>query len=205
MRRSADTPWADTGVRWLALLIGLSVGGPCAAVVMSISDTEVAVFETLINHGLDDDQRILVIAAETTGDPAAIGEHGDTAAAMAVDLGVPAETLASWIRMNAAVAAIDQPLRLDVSYQLLDDTEREKLFAADEPQLAWSQFFARYEGAPGLLRLSRAGFDHDRRHALVYVEYQCGMECGAGRLVHLARGDDDNWQVKGAVLVWMVE
>lgn len=198
-------PRPGAGLFWLVLSIGLSVGGPSAAAAMRISDTEIAVFETLINHGLDDDQRLLVIAAETTGDPAAIAEHGDTAAAVAADLGVPAETLDSWIRMNATVAAIDQPLRLDVSYQLLDDHERERLFAAAEPQLAWSQFFARYEGAPGLLRLSRAGFDDDRRHALVYVEYQCGTECGAGRLIHLARDDADSWQVKGAVLVWMVE
>ena len=106
---------------------------------------------------------------------------------------------------NAGTALIDRPLRLDITYQLLDQDERRKLFAAAEPKLAWSQFFARYEGAPGLLRLSRAGFDDTREHALVYVEHQCGVECGAGRLIHLQRGADREWQVKGAALVWMVE
>ena len=178
---------------------------PARVAADTVHDIEIALYETIVNHGLADDPRILVIAAETTGDPAAIAEHGEAARAIVADLGAPAETLDGWVRMNAGTAIIDRPLRLDITYQLLDQDARRKLFAAAAPQLAWSQFFARYEGAPGLLRLSRAGFDDTREHALVYVEHQCGVECGAGRLIHLQRSADQRWQVKGAALVWMVE
>ena len=189
------------GLTVLAVVAAL----PAIVAADTVHDVEIALYETIVNHGLADDPRILVIAAETTGDPAAIAEHDATARAIVADLGAPPETLDGWVQMNAGTAIIDSPLRLDITYQLLDQDERRKLFAAALPQLAWSQFFARYEGAPGLLRLSRAGFDDTREHALVYVEHQCGVECGAGRLIHLQRGADLRWQVKGAALVWMVE
>ena len=66
-------------------------------------------------------------------------------------------------------------------------------------------FYQQFEGAPGLLRLSRAGFDHSLTHALVYVEFQCGVECGSGRLIHLVNQANGNWTVENAALVWLVE
>jgi hypothetical protein len=44
--------------------------------------------------------------------------------------------------------------------------------------------------------------DDERRHAIVYVEFACGPECGTGRLVHLAR-DDAGWRVLGGELMWI--
>jgi len=191
---------------WLVGVL-LLVHGALAppALALGVDETEIAVFETLLVHGLDPEQRMLVLDATTTGDPAAIAEHLDVARTLVDELGAPVETLDAWIRRNAVSATIDHPLDLPVSYHVLDAEERAEVFDAPEPQIGWSQFFARYEGAPGLLRLSRIGLDDSGRHALVYVEHQCGVECGAGRLVHLSRGEDAAWQVNGAVLVWMVE
>ena len=188
--------------RYLVAALTLCAGSVLAA---SVSEREVAVFEALINHGIAADQRLLVIAAETTRDPAAIATHEDTALLLVEELGAPPETLRHWIRMNAGTATLDQPLNLALGYQALDAAARDALFTAADPQAAWQAFFTRYTGAPGLLRLSRAGFDQSLRHALVYVEHQCGVECGAGRLVHVALDDSDTWQVRGAALVWMVD
>ncbi len=207
MMRSVRPPAAPRAVpAWLAGALLFAIGTlalPAAA--LGLDDTEVAVFQALLAHGLDPEQRMLVLDASTTGDPAAIAEHLDIARTLVDELGAPGETLDAWIRRNAVTADIDHPLDLPVSYHVLDAEERAEVFDVPEPQVGWSQFFARYEGAPGLLRLSRIGLDDSRRHALVYVEHQCGVECGAGRLVHLSRGDDSTWQVNGAVLVWMVE
>lgn len=185
------------------LLIDGTLAPPAAA--LGLDETEIAVLQTLLVHGLAPEQRMLVLDATTTGDPAAIAEHLDVARTLVDELGAPGETLDTWIRRNATTATIDHPLDLPVTYHVLDADERAELFDAPEPQVGWSQFFTRYAGAPGLLRLSRIGLDDSRRHALVYVEHQCGVECGAGRLVHLSRADDGTWQVNGAVLVWMVE
>ncbi|MEQ8230131.1 MAG: hypothetical protein RLW61_23315 [Gammaproteobacteria bacterium] len=171
----------------------------------SLGELDVAVFEAVLTHGLESDESMLVLDAVTTGDPAAIGEHVELARGLVGELGAPGATLDDWLVRNADTVTIDQPLDLPVSYHLLDADERAEIFAAPEPQLGWSQFFERFRAAPGLVRLSRVGRDAGARHALVYVEHQCGVECGAGRLVHLARDDTAGWRVAGAVLVWMIE
>ncbi len=183
-----------------AVLIALAT----ASAATSLEEHETSIYSALINHGLAGAAKMIVIAAETTGDPAAIAAQDD-APAMLTDLGVPAETLLNWQQRNARRSTIDQPLNLSATYQLLDAEDRAELFANVEPAAGWSQFFARYPDAPGLLRLSRAGFDDSLMHALVYVEYQCGEVCGSGRLVHLSNEHGDGWQVLGAALVWMVE
>ncbi|MGE0483253.1 MAG: hypothetical protein AB7Q81_03845 [Gammaproteobacteria bacterium] len=170
-----------------------------------LGEREVPVFEALLNHGLEAGVPIVVIAKVTTGDPAAIGTHAEEAATLVADLGAPPEVLEDWIRRNATQVPIDRPLRLDLTYQLLENDDRAKLFAAEAPQIAWSQFFERYRGAPGLLALSRAGFDAGFEHALMYIEQHCGVECGAGNLVHLAVGTDGTWHVHGAVPLWMAD
>ncbi|MEQ8662561.1 MAG: hypothetical protein RLW62_17245 [Gammaproteobacteria bacterium] len=192
------------GCRGAARIVMLLALAPALA-AQGLDEHEVPVLETLLAHGLDADQAMLVIDATTTGDPAAIAEHLEMARTLVSELGAPVAALDDWITRNAAVVTIDHPLDLPVSYHVLDADERAALFAMPEPQVGWSQFFARFPGAPGLLRLSRVGMGADRRHALVYVEHQCGVECGAGRLVYLSLADDGSWQVNGAVLVWMVD
>ncbi|MGR8921232.1 MAG: hypothetical protein ACU85V_16575, partial [Gammaproteobacteria bacterium] len=169
----------------------------------SLLEAELAVYAAVIEHGLDGSVPIVVIDATTTGDPAAIAEHDD-ASALVEELGAPPEALDDWRRRNAGVATIDHPLTLDVSYRMLDTETRERLFAGDRPAAGWERFFESYAGAPGLLRLSRAGFGDDLTHALVYVEFQCGYDCGSGRLVHVTAADG-GWRVSDAAVVWMVE
>lgn len=189
----------------IALVIACAlVAGSVHAETGSLEQRELEIYSSLINHGLADTVPIVVLAAETTGDPAAIAGYED-AAALIDELGVPAETLRNWQRRNTGLFAIDSPLKLNVSYQMLDAKTRAEIFADVEPEAGWSRFFARFVGAPGLLRLSRAGFDDNLDHALVYVEYQCGVDCGSGRLIHLANESGDSWQVMNAALVWMVD
>ena len=165
---------------------------------------EVDIYSALINHGLGTRVPIVVLSEQTTGDPAAIAEHEDTAA-LVNELGAPATALRSWQRRNASRHAIESPLKLDVSYQMLDAEMRAELFDGVEPAAGWGRFFAHFEGAPGLLRVSRAGFDDVLKHALVYAEFQCGINCGSGRLIHLINDTGKTWQVSNAAVVWMVE
>lgn len=176
---------------------------PLAAAPLNVNETEIEIYASLINHGLSTDVPIVVISAETTGDPAAIGSHDDTPASVE-ELGAPAETLSNWRMRNQQIHSIDHPLDLKVSYQMIDRVKREKLFMAEQPALGWDRFFATYSGAPGLIRLSKVGFDASLEHALVYIEHHCGSVCGSGRLAYLNFADK-RWQVRGAQLIWMVE
>jgi hypothetical protein len=179
------------------------VGAGCAAEAQpSLAPREAEVLSAVINHGLEAGVPMVVIAEQTTGDPAAIAADGEVVAAVVASLEIPPSLFADWARRNAAISRIDRPLNLAVTYKLLEAEAHAELFAGTDPAAGWRQFFERYAGTPGLLRVSHVGFDETGVHALVYFEHQCGADCGAGRLVHLAR-DSGAWQVKGGALVWL--
>ena len=170
----------------------------------TFTEHELEVLAAVINHGVVPDTPIVIIADRTTGDPAAVVADAETASAIVTQLGIPRATLDDWSLRNALSRLIDQPLDLDMSYHLLSERTLSALFKNVEPREGWSQFFERYPGSPGIVRVSRAGFDDSLSHALVYIEHQCGAECGAGRLVHLERVGGA-WSVRDGAVVWMAE
>lgn len=184
---------------WLIFLPATALGAGDAT---PVSDIEI--WSTLINHGLGADVPVVVIAERTSGDPAALAGSDDTPSVIE-ELGAPAETLGNWLQRNEQTYTIDDPLNLRASYQLLDSEGRASLFKDVEPAAGWANFFTRYPGAPGLLRVSRAGFDATLTHAVVYVEFQCGAECGSGRLIYLRQTDERQWEVKNSALVWLTD
>ncbi len=165
---------------------------------------EIEIYNVLINHGLGPTSEMVVIASETTGDPIGIALQ-DGKIELITELGATEETLLDWQGKNKQQVPIKVALTLNVSYQVLNERERESILNNEYPQIGWQNFFAYYENTSGLLRLSRVGFDIARKHALVYVEYQCGAACGSGRLVHLIRKTDDVWSVNNATLMWMAD
>ena len=194
------------GVVTVALSMLVAIANPASADgAAPFGDREVQVLSALINHGLAPDTPIVVIADHTTGDPASVTSDDDTATAIVEELGIPRATLDDWSLRNVAPRLIDRPLDIDVSYQMLSEGTLSELFSDVEPQDGWAAFFTRFAGAPGILRVSRAGFDDSLSHALVYIEHQCGAKCGAGRLVHLVRETDGAWGVREGAVVWMTE
>lgn len=171
----------------------------------ALDDRDVEVLSALIVHGLEANTPLVVIAGRTTGDPAAIAADDAVEDAIAGGLGVPLRALENWARRNAAPHPIERALDLPVSYQMLDDETLGELFDDVDPQTGWQHFFERFPGAPGIVRLSQPGYDDSLSQALVYVEHQCGAECGAGRLVALSRDDAGVWRVDGGAIVWMSE
>ncbi len=188
----------------LTLLLLLNFA-PVAHAAASYAERELGVWSTLINHGLDADAKMVVLAEETSGDPARIGRDPATIDSIVKQLEVPKSAFTDWQRRNARLDRIDATLTLKVSYQVLDAKTRKNLFEGVAPGTGWENFFKRYPGAPGILRISHVGFDDTLSHALVYVEHECGAECGAGHLFHLTLRTGGGWDVKGGVTVWMVK
>ena len=178
---------------------------PQAAAVSTYDERELGVWSALVNHGLEANTKMLVLAAQTTGDAAAIARDAATTASIVKQLDVPASAFADWQRRNARIDSIDAALKLKVSYQVLDPKTSKTLFEGIAPGAGWEKFFKRFPGAPGLLRLSHVGFDDTLSHALVYIEHECGAECGTGHLFHLSLVSGGAWQVQGGVTVWMVK
>ena len=195
--------------RPLALLVVLLLLqlplAPTAGAALNYAERELGVWSALINHGLEATAKMVVLAEQTTGDPAAIARDAATIASIVKQLEVPPSTFADWQRRNTRIDNIDTTLKLNISYQVLDAKTRKALFESVAPATGWENFFKRFPGAPGLLRLSHVGFDDSLSHALVYVEHECGAECGTGHLFHLHLGAGGDWQVQGGVTVWMVK
>lgn len=189
-------------VVFLLLLWGVA---PQAAAISTYGERELGVWSALVNHGLEGSTKMLVLAAQTTGDAAAIARDAATTASIVKQLDVPASAFADWQRRNARIDSIDAALKLKVSYQVLDPKTSKTLFEGIAPGAGWENFFKRFPGAPGLLRLSHVGFDDTLSHALVYIEHECGAECGTGHLFHLSLVTGGAWRVQGGVTVWMVK
>ena len=39
--------------------------------------------------------------------------------------------------------------------------------------------------------------------AVLYLEYECGAQCGSGRLVNLVQSDDGSWRITTGELIWI--
>ena len=169
----------------------------------SLPAAEYALYSALLNHGLDPASKQAVIADVTTADPARIVTGGPPTEARAQALNTTLELLNEWWRLNQQTYPLNAKFKLRIPYVMFKEADRDLLFRGDEPVAGWRLFFARYAGSSGVVRLSRVAFDSQNTHALVYLEFQCGAECGSGRLVQLMRDPAGNWQVEGGELIWI--
>jgi len=66
----------------------------------------------------------------------------------------------------------------------------------------WESFYRKFPDSPGLIYVSRVGFDRTAKQALVYVGRTCGFLCGDGYLV-LLEEEHGKWTIKGKYLCWV--
>lgn len=67
---------------------------------------------------------------------------------------------------------------------------------------AWRKFFQRYKGTPGIVVVSRIGFNRERTEAVAYTGYSCGTLCGQGEFVWLVKRAGA-WGVEDRTVVWI--
>jgi hypothetical protein len=180
----------------------LLCSGPVDAAETPLAAEEYALWSAVLQHGLGADAKEAVIAEATTGAPGEV-VGGATPETRAPELQTTPELLAEWVHLNARTFHLETRFKLNIPYVLLRESDRDLLFRGDDPVASWKLFFARYPGSSGIIRLSRVAFDAAEAQALVYVELDCGAECGTGRLVQASRGEDRAWHVTAGELVWM--
>lgn len=66
----------------------------------------------------------------------------------------------------------------------------------------WKNFFSKFPNAPGILLVSRVGFNSDKTEAVVYAGKSCGTLCGEGYYVRLTK-IGDRWTVADQTTVWI--
>ena len=67
---------------------------------------------------------------------------------------------------------------------------------------AWRKFMAKHANTPGIIIVSRIGFNRDRDQAVVYSGMSCGTLCGQGEFTWLTK-HDTVWGVESSNVVWI--
>lgn len=186
------------------LFILVALAGPqVSAAGTRLYDIEYAIISAALNHGIGGDVRRIAIDGRTTGLVINISPPNTTREDLAKELGTTAYALEEWARVNREQHTLQTELATTTPYTLLDPARRDELFNDDDPRINWTRFGAAFPDANGIVRVSRPGIDDAARVALLYLEFQCGHECGSGRLINLALDATESWQVTSGSLVWI--
>jgi len=101
---------------------------------------------------------------------------------------VPADLIRDFCDKNAKPHKVWPELRERRPVILLSKADLETLFSAghDQKPDAWDRFYTKYPKSPGVITLSRVGFNRRRGMAMVYVGSQSHWLAGGGhiRILH---------------------
>jgi hypothetical protein len=67
---------------------------------------------------------------------------------------------------------------------------------------AWHKFMTKHANTPGIIIVSRIGYNRTRDQAVVYSGMSCGMLCGQGEFSWLTK-HDGVWSVEASNVVWI--
>jgi hypothetical protein len=67
---------------------------------------------------------------------------------------------------------------------------------------AWRKFMTKHTNTPGIIIVSRVGFNRDRDQAVVYSGMSCGQLCGQGEFTWLTK-HNGVWTVESSNVVWI--
>src|SRR5262245_9928607 len=91
------------------------------------------------------------------------------------------------------------PLQID----LLSKSEIARVFKRTSKKSdGWEKFYHLYPSSPGILRLSRIGFNSDKSQALIFVAHSCGLLCGEGNYFVMAKKDGE-WTIVKELTTWV--
>jgi hypothetical protein len=166
-------------------------------------DVEYEVISTVIDHGVGSSAGNIIIDGVTTGEVVSVVDPTRSPDELAQDLGTTVIALREWSRSNKRRYILREKLAITGEYLLLEETERSEIFNDENPSVNWQQFRTRFPQAGGIIRVSRPGIDDVAEAAVLYLEYQCGAQCGSGRLVNLVMTDAGHWRVTTGELVWI--
>jgi hypothetical protein len=173
------------------------------AVGSELHELDYEIISKVISHGVNADPAPIVIDEATTGLSVNIFDPSRNIDEVAKELETTVTALREWSRNNRRIYILRKRLTMKSDYRLLTKTERSQIFSDEDPAVNWHQFRARFPETTGIIRVSRPGIDDTARTAVLYLEYECGAECGSGRLVNLLQSDTGQWRVTTGTLIWI--
>lgn len=104
--------------------------------------------------------------------------------------GLSAEAAADFLSANEEPRLIGEMKHPRFRVELVDDSVLTALQSTGSSDLrdSWRRVRDHFEGATTIVRYSRPGFNAERDHAFLVVNYGCGPLCGAGYNILMRRG-----------------
>lgn len=110
------------------------------------------------------------------------------------------ETLTDFKARNDSSYPLRASMALGVRYLLFSQKDKQELFQVN--QSGWDVFYNRYPGAPGIMTLSRVGFNKQMDQALVYLGVQSHWLAGSGNFF-LFNKVNGSWVIDQQVMSWI--
>ena len=161
---------------------------------------EYFVYATLLKERfLTPEIKRLVIEAYTSIDDQSFSDLDETIKRAAP---LSAETAANF-RSKRARLKLHDDFGLAVEVDFLSQKERATIFKRSSKNYdGWRAFYGKYPASPGILKLSRVGFNADKSQALIFVAHSCGWLCGEGNYFVLVKKDGE-WKIMKELVTWM--
>ena len=142
-----------------------------------------------------------VIMDTTATSPSGVEDTDSTLDLIVQDMrAVDQQTVDSFRDRNDAAHSIRPDMDLGSAYVLLSQVEMSRIFSQNQD--GWQVFYDRYPDAPGIINLSRVGFNNGLDQALVYVGTMSHWLAGSGYYV-LLKKVNGSWLVDQQVMTWI--
>ena len=188
----------------LIVVIALGAVQPCAnAANTKLHDVEYEIIAAALNHGTGESTHEPLIDNTTTGDNVDFTSPDQNEADILKELSTTPAALGDWLRKNKRRYALQPQITLNRSHGFFTQEDRLSVFNDGNPAVNWQRFKVRFPHSVGVVRISRPGIDDIAQVALIYIEFECGVACGSGRLINLMQNETAQWVVTGGTLLWI--
>ncbi|MFC2028360.1 hypothetical protein ACFLTX_00365 [Chloroflexota bacterium] len=103
-------------------------------------------------------------------------------------------------RRNESSHSLKTSMILEANYIVFSIEDMQEMFG--ENQNGWDIFYDRYPDAPGIISLSRVGFNQEMDQALVYLGIQSHWLAGSGTY-YLMVSRNGSWIIQQSFMTWI--
>ena len=107
--------------------------------------------------------------------------------------------LKSWVFNNKEKYKINNKIKFITKHFLISEEQTKEALPLSK---RWDSFYDQYPNALGYFRLSRVGFNTDKKTAIVYIENTQDMKWGSG-IFWLLKKEKGEWVCTGHVTVYL--
>lgn len=197
----------------LAALLAAGAARTAAAQEGAPTPDEYGVWSALLDHEFTDSATTRLVVRDSTEPPWNQGTAGAEDAARFFRLrwrlyGLPEsaaldEALTAFVAANGQSWPLEKRFRTRLPVQWLGSESGPQRPLPRDDEIAMGVTDAGLAGSSGIIRLSRVGFDRERKLAVVFVAHWCGPLCAEGKFVPFERQPDGSWKPMLPITIWV--